>query len=545
MLGDYKRASLSVRLILILSTLSIVQVGVMGWVAWLTLHTSVSDQTAQRALSVAETLALSPPLINAVVHNDIPAVQEIAQRIQHKNNALFVVIGDKNGIRLAHPNAAKIGFSMSDDDGDSAERVLLHGSSYTQESIGSLGRSIRGKAAILDNHGAVIGIVSVGFASADMSSVVSRYSLWLYSLMLLAVFASIAAATLIAFRLKRELFGLEPRQIAALFKEREATLESIREAIIAIDRTGRITTFNQRALTLLDIPAGSNVIGKSIQEVLPGSNLIDVLATGKADFDQEVWLNGRQMVVNRVPFLQDGRVEGAVSSFRGREEIDLVSKKLTRIEQYAEGLQSQAHEYNNKLHTISGLIQIGAADKALALIGDEVADKQQIIETLTRLIPDTVIAGCILGKYNRARELGLRLVLDENSHFENVPDCISTDQFVAILGNLIDNALEATREHHNIKNATVLVGFSDYGHDFVIEVEDQGAGINDEVKQQIFDRGFSSKDGDEHGIGLYLIHTIVSQANGSIEIEDSENGGARFVVFLPKNQIEKGEANDG
>lgn len=506
----------------------------MGGVAWLTLHASVEDQTSKRALSVARTLALSSELIDAVSNNDMIKVQEIARTVQHANNALFVVIGDEDGIRMAHPNPEKIGFSMADDDGDMAERVLLHGGSYTQISQGSLGRSIRGKSAILNDEGKVIGIVSVGFASSDMPRVVGGYSLWLYSLMLLAVFASIAAATMIAFRLKRELFGLEPRQIAALFKEREATLESVREGIIAIDRHSRITTFNRHAQALLNIPEGSEVIGKNIQEVLPGSNLPDVLQNGQADFDQEVWLNGRQMVVNRVPFLQDGRVEGAVSSFRAREELDLVSKKLTRIEQYAEGLQSQAHEYNNKLHTIAGLIQIGAADKALALIGSEVADKQQIIEIVTRRIPDSVVAGCLLGKYNRARELGLRLVLDEHSRFEKIPACISADQLVAILGNLIDNALEATRAR-KVDKGEVTVSFSDYGHDFVIEVEDQGAGIPDHDKKRIFERGFSSKDGNEHGIGLYLIHTIVTQAKGHIEIEDSESEGTRFVIYLPKD----------
>lgn len=528
-----KRFPLSTRLIAILSILSAIQVGVIGWMAWQTLHNSVTDQIGLRALSVAKTFAHMPDVIDAVVFRDLKTLQALAHNIQQKNQALFVVVGDHDGIRLAHPNPDKIGHSMADDDGDTAELALLHGGSYIDELPGSLGLSIRGKTAILNAEGQVAGVVSVGYASSTLTDIVGRYSLWLFALIMLALFASIGAAIFIAYRLKGELFGLEPIQIASLFKEREATLESVREGIIAVDAKGRITTFNRQALSLLDIREQESVLGMSIEKVLPESKLMDVLSSGKADFDQEVWFNGRQMIVNRVPFKQGRNIVGGVSSFRAREDIDLISKKLTRIEQYAESLQSQAHEYNNKLHTISGLIQIGEADKALSLIGAEVADHQHIIRLVLRRINDPIVAGCMLGKYNRARELGIKLELDEASHFEGVPESITPDQFVAILGNLLDNAFEATRMCHD-SDGVVQVSFSDYGNDFVLEVEDHGVGIPEASRSRVFERGFSSKDGDTRGIGLHLIQTIISQVSGSIEIEQAEPRGTRFVVYLPK-----------
>jgi len=138
---------------------------------------------------------------------------------------------------------------------------------------------------------------------------------------------------------------------------------------------------------------------------------MSVLKTGQPDFDREVWLRNRQMIVNRLPVREGDDIIGVVASFRLRDEVDQVSRQLTRIQQYADTLRSQTHEYSNKLHTIAGLIQIGATDEALNLIGSEVSDHQALIQLLLEAVPDPVIAGCLLGKYNRAREMGLVLTI--------------------------------------------------------------------------------------------------------------------------------------
>ncbi len=104
--------------------------------------------------------------------------------------------------------------------------------------------------------------------------------------------------------------------------------------------------------------------------------MLDVLDNGEPQYDQEVWLHDHNLIANRIPLLQDGKVIGVVSSFRLKNELDMVSRKLTRIQQYAESLRSQSHEYNNKLHTIAGLIQIDAKDEALAVIGQETSSHQ-------------------------------------------------------------------------------------------------------------------------------------------------------------------------
>ncbi|CAN0587605.1 unnamed protein product, partial [Laminaria digitata] len=207
-------------------------------------------------------------------------------------------------------------------------------------------------------NGDIVGIVSVGYGVDQVETTIQRYNFVLYGVVGVMLLVSILAAIIIASRFKQAIFGLEPEEIARLFQERDATLQSVREGIIAINRDGIITTVNRTALNTLGLEPDMALAGKPILEVLPESDLMSVLTTGQPDFDREVWLRNRQMIVNRLPVREGDDIIGVVASFRLRDEVDQVSRQLTRIQQYADTLRSQTHEYSNKLHTIAGLIQI-------------------------------------------------------------------------------------------------------------------------------------------------------------------------------------------
>lgn len=533
-----RKLKLKTRMILALGLVGALQTLLIGGFAGFYLSESLYDQIGQRALMVAKTVAAMPTVISGVRDNDSPALMQLSRRVTATNEALFIVIGDHNAIRLAHPDPSRIGHSMGDDDGDYGTRALVHGEGYVDKALGSLGYSMRGKAPIVDPaNNEIIGIVSVGYSLDQVLSSIRRYELVLYGVMGLMLVASVIAAVIIAGRFKRAIFGLEPEEIARLFEEREATLQSVREGIIAIDREGLITTFNRAAIDTLGLEPGTRLTGEPINEVLPGNNLMTVLENGEPDFDKEVWFQGQQMVVNRLPVRQGDDIIGVVSSFRRRDELDQISQQLTRIRQYADTLRSQTHEYSNKLHTIAGLIQIDAKEEALALIGSEVSDHQALIHLLLEAVPDPVIAGCLLGKYNRAREMGLRLDIDPDSQMADVPPALPRDQLVSVLGNLIDNALEATRHHHGAGGRVTLT-MTDLGHDLIFEVEDQGPGIPDDQQDRIFERGFTSKVEAGHGIGLFLVRQFVNRWGGSITVENLQPEGSRFTLYLPKSPAE-------
>ena len=538
---------LKTRMVLVLGLIALLQTGLIGWFALYYLNQSLAEQIGQRAVHVAQTLADMPEVISAVMARNTDYLQPLSVSVARATDAHFVVIGDRAGIRLSHPNPSRLGKPMHDDEGDYNEPALLYGQPYIQMAVGSLGASVRGKAPVFSESGEVIvGVISVGFMLDTVEAIIDRYRNTLLLVILAAFLFSVLTAIWFANHFKRALFGLEPEQIARLFDEQRATLESVREGIIAINSEGEITTINHTAIEALGLPKDSQLIGRKVDEVLPDNSLLDVLRTGEPQYDREVWRDEHCIIANRLPLKQGDQITGVVSSFRRKDELAMVSQKLTRIQQYADTLRSQSHEYSNKLHTIAGLIQIGATDQALALIGQESQSHQELIRLLMRAVPDPVLAGCLLGKFNRARELGLRLAIDPESEMSQLPDHLPREQLVSIIGNLIDNALEATWQHKG-QDGVVQLSMTDLGDDLIFEVEDQGPGIPEAQREQIFEKGFSSKKHEGHGYGLHLVKGLLNKLGGTLTIESvsdmAENppagaiqGGSRFTVYIPKNK---------
>ncbi len=532
-----RRLKLKSRMILVLGVMALLQTGLIGLFAVQYLHFSLEEQIGQRALHVAKTIAALPAIASAVAQRDSVYLQPISLLLAEKTQARFVVIGDKQGVRLTHPNPAKIGLSMADDEGDDSAQALQQGLGYIAKDLGSLGWSMRGKAPIFAADGeTVVGVVSVGYHLDRVSAIIERYRLTLLVVIAFSFMLSAIIAIWFANHFKQAIFGLEPEHIAHLFNEQKATLESVREGIIAINNAGMITTINRNAIKTLGLADDGSLTGQAIDKVLPDSAMLEVLHSGEPQFDCEVWLQNDSFIVNRIPLRQGNQITGVVSSFRRKDELDLVSRKLTRIRQYADNLRSQAHEYSNKLHTIAGLIQIDAKSEALALIGQETEAHQELIHLLVDAVPDPILAGFLLGKYNRARELGLQLVIDPDSHMSELPDALPREQLVSIIGNLIDNALEATLSHRG-PGGQVRLSMTDLGKDLIFEVEDQGPGIAKQLQQHIFEKGFTSKTEAGHGIGLHLVKGLLHTLGGTITLEQGDEQGSRFIVYIPKIRI--------
>ncbi len=520
------RLKISTRLTLLVSLLILTQALVLGFFTLRYFANSLEEQIGQRALQLSSMISQTPSIRDAVANSDSKTVQTIVADLRLATDASFISIGDRQGIRLVHPIPERIGKPMV---GGDNYRALELGESYISKAVGSLGESIRGKTPVFDDRGLVVGVVSVGYLTTEIDETVAAYQRTVIIATLALLIISILLATWIARRFRAAIFDLEPHQIATLFLERNATLESIREGVIAINAQGIITTFNRAAINTLGLEI-EDLAGRPLNQVLPDSRMLALLDTGEPEYDRETLVNGRHIIINRLPIIRDEQLVGVVASFRPKDELTEVSRKLTRIRQYAEALRTQAHEYANKLHTIAGLISLGAKQEALDLIGQETAEHQALLEWLKDSVTDPVVAGCILGKFNRASELGLSLEIDRESHLGELPERIEAQQLVTIIGNLIDNALEASLANNSDE---VRLSMTDIGSEIVIEVEDDGIGIAPEQIEEIVKSGVSSK-GEGRGIGLFLVSETISTLNGQLTIEHISSGGSRFTVYLPR-----------
>ncbi len=529
MQGTQSSSSHRRRLLLGMLLYSVLQLGVVVLISYWYIGQAEYQDKGERALDVARIVAGMPELVSLVTARDSEQLQPLIEQMRQRIDASFIVIGDEQGIRLAHPRADRLGKPMV---GGDSQAALREGKSYYSTATGSLGRSVPGNVPIRGMHGQIIGIVSVGYLLNRLDLQLRPY-LWFMALSVcIVVLFNLLVGWYLAERIKRVLLGYEPEQISHLYAEQGAILNAIREGVVAVDTRGKITTINDNALRLMDQPDAASMLGQSLPEGMTRRDFEALLKEPEQQKDVEIWLNDQIVIANRVPMYDEhGALIGIVSSFRPRDEMTQLSQQLSQSRAQSEALRAQNHEHANQLNTIAGMIALGDHQGALEFIGQETHTVQEFIHFLLEAFPDSVLSGCILGKFHRARELGLELQLDPGSSLQTIPPHIRAEQLVTVLANLIDNALEATLASGS--QAAVQLSVTDLGRDLILEVEDQAGGIAPEVRRRMFESGISTKQQAGHGIGLHLVQQIVELLHGSIEVDALANG-SRFTVYIPR-----------
>ncbi|GKV66122.1 MULTISPECIES: sensor histidine kinase [unclassified Sporosarcina] len=493
---------------------------------------TLETQIGERALSVATSVSLIPEVSRAFNSDDPSSIiQPIVQSIQDRTDAEFIVVGNRNEVRYAHPDPERIGEKMV---GEDNERALISGESYISKSTGTLGSSLRAKVPIYA-EGEIVGVVSVGFLAEAINTVIWDYSKEIWFVLLAISIAAIIGAVFIANYIKKSLFGLEPEEISHLLFQKETILHSIHEGIIAINKEGQITMINSAALKLLtnDELRTEKWIGKSIQDSFPTSDLPYVLETEQAIFDQEKILGTHSVYVNSVPIFYENNVWGAVATFRNKTEIENLTKKLTHIQQYADALRSQTHEFSNKLYTIMGLTRLGKKEEVLDFIQEEMNIQQEWMDALLNEVEDPYVSGLLVGKLNQASEIQIHVTIQPGSRLHSPLSDRTRQALLTAVGNLLDNAFDAVYDEKAISRE-ISVFFTDIGQDILFEIDDAGPGIASSLLDDVFKKGTSTKTGSGRGFGLALTKQAVDAVNGQLSIEPSELGGTCFVVTIPK-----------
>lgn len=487
------------------------------------------EEIGGKALETANIVARLPTLINAFYATDQPEliIQPLIEDVRRYTGAEFIVIGNTDSIRYAHPDPKKIGEKMVGGDNDQA---LIHGETYISKATGSLGPSLRGKTPIIGVDGEIIGIVSVGFMMEDIKTIIYKRLIKISGTSFAVVLIGVIGGILLTKNVRKDTMGLEPYEIANMYRERDAILSSVHEGIIAVNQEGEITLMNSSAKTL----TGARDEGElSIEQVFPDMDRNRILKEASDLKNIETIVNERDVIVNSTTIMEDGAVVGVVVSFRDKTELKELVNTLSEVRKYSEDLRAQTHEYTNKLYVISGLMQLGNFAEAIELIQTESEITMNQNRILFEQIKDSTIQAILLGKIGLASENKIDLIIDSNCYLDNVPEHIQPAQLITIIGNLVDNAIEAVK---GMSNGEVIFFATDLGHDIVIELSNNGDSIPNKRMQQLFKKGFSTKQKKGRGYGLSIVKATLEDLNGQIVVQNQPTGGVAFSVFIPKYQ---------
>jgi two-component system, CitB family, sensor kinase len=528
------------RQVLILQVGVVVVVAVLGYglIAWM-LDGRLRDQYAQRALTVARAVAVDPQIRDAVAAGDREhLVQDRAERVRVRTGALFVVVTDNRGIRFSHPNPRELGRHVSTDPSDA-----LAGREVVRVERGTLGLSARGKVPLYERRpdgrdGRILGEVSVGFDARaidrELGRVLREMSLFVAGAVLLGVAASAA----IGWRLRRQTLGLEPYELVELVHEREAVLHGVGEGVVAVDSAGRVAVCNDEAARLLGVTPER---GAPAGDLAPEGTLRDVLTGRREAANLFVTAGERVLVVNRREVRRHRRDLGAVITLRDRTDLETLARELDSVSTLFDALRAQRHEYANRLHTLSGLLQLGHSEEAADYVGtlmEDAARRAPAPDTLPDPLSDPYLRAFLSAKSAVAAEKGVRLDIGAGSY---VPGRVADPLDVTtVVGNLVDNAVEAARLGRR-RPARVEIELLGDGSDLHVTVTDSGDGLPDGLRDAVFDDGVSTRDiaaGRSRGLGLGLARRTARARDGDVTFVDAGTDrtggcGAVAVARLP------------
>lgn len=489
---------------------------------------AVTDDAARTSLAVSRTLAADPRVQDELVGPDpTAALEPLALAVMESAEVDFVTIMSPDGIRYTHPDPSKIGQPFL---GTISE--AQQGRTITEIYTGTLGPSVRAVVPVY-REGRLVGMVSAGVTTAALGSKVLPRVPFLVGLSVFVVAIGTVAAALNRRSLARLTGRLAPSAMASMVQFYESVLHSVREGVVLTDARRRVVLYNDEAADLLGLPpAGASTEPRTPADLGIAPDVAELLSTGRRVVEETHFAEGRVLLVNQEPAGEPGRVargaRGAVMTLRDQSRLQGLLGELESVRTMSDAMTSQSHEHANLLHTVGALLEMERIPEAKALLVSSSHASQELADALQEGAGDPVLVALLLGKSATAGERGIRLDIDVD---ESVRWPFSRHELVSVVGNLLDNALDAAFLGDAPRVVSIRVGAGAAGAE--LAVTDSGPGLPEGV--DVFAPGVTTKDDDArpHGLGLALVRQIVEGHGGTIRFDEHPTTA---VVTVPRSR---------
>lgn len=148
----------------------------------------------------------------------------------------------------------------------------------------------------------------------------------------------------------------------------------------------------------------------------------------------------------------------------------------------------------------------------------------------------TALARAVVELYREAAaRQGVELLLEAGASVREAP--LDPDGLETCLTNLVSNGIDAAMMREQA-GGRVVVRTREERDGLIFEVADNGAGMDQDVKQKIFTTFFTTKGGKGTGLGLLTTRKIVQEHGGRIETDSAPDQGSTFCIRLPRMRLE-------
>jgi two-component system, CitB family, sensor kinase len=508
------------------------------------------------AMDIARVVASSPTVItNIARYDDAPLtpspeltgelangpIQGVASRVQQRTHVAFVVIANSGGIRVADPYRDRLGLPVQAD-----IAAPLAGNEMTSHDDTVLGRAIVAKVPVFEpGSNRVLGVAIVGLSTKAFDDQFSKNLRVLGAMAAVLLLSAIAGTSVLARRMRGLTLGLRPAEITGLVRTQAAVLQGIGEGVLAADTSWNTTFVNDEACRLLEI---GNETGQHVDEIGLTPRVLDVFKA--ADTTPALATVGeRIVVVSARPVSREGRELGTVLVVRDRTDVESLTRQLDAVQLMSTVLRAQRHEFANRLHLLNGLLHGGHVEEGLQYL-EELLGSGPLGSAIPGIdsINDAYLQAFLAAKAASAREAGVTLTIGENTWVPGrlvLPVDVTT-----ILGNLLDNAIDAARTGDN-ETKEVEVELLQDGTTLHITVADSGGGVAPDFVEQLFTEGTTTKPDSGipggRGIGLALSRQISRALGGDLWLASPGNSdelrlrGAEFMARLPGVMVEEAQ----
>ncbi|APT81793.1 sensor histidine kinase [Corynebacterium ammoniagenes] len=529
--------------VLLLQLLTVVAVVTTSTVVFIGLSIEqLRDEAETSALMIARTIGSDPQVRELVAEEtqdaENPAAEVLAQgEIQHyaeaaadSTSALFVVITDNNGMRLAHPDEDLLGLQVS-----TSFAEALAGKEVVAWEKGTLGESARAKVPVFaPDSETPVGEISVGFERNGVFDDLPRTLLFIVAAALLALLIGIIAMFVLRKRWEQLTLGVQPEELVVMVQNQAAVLDGVGDGVIALDTEGTIRLSNGSAKQIFGLHSAE---GRSLTDLgLPDDVVADLQAGVARD---GIVANGRVLFLEARSVDRGGQSLGAVIVIRDRTDVMALSERLETVRTMTSALRVQRHEFANRMHVAAGLIESGRDGEAAQFLR-AMRSRGPVDYPLigTELISEPFLQAFLGAKSLEASERGVSMQIREETLV--LGKVAEVEDIATVLGNLVDNAITAAVANPEMR--LVEVTLMDDATELVMVVADSGPGITPgedpfahKTHVEETEQGEEVVPAEQirgRGIGLTLSQEMAQRRGGEVwVIERGGEPSGRGAVF--------------